>query len=392
MSERAMPAAGWTKVAFSDVVRQVKDRVNPEQSGLERYVAGEHMTTDDLRIRRWGDIGDGDLGPAFHMRFKPGQVLYGSRRTYLRKVAVADFEGITANTTYVLEPKDANVLLPELLPFIMQADRFSEHSVRESKGSVNPYVNFSDLAWYEFALPPIEEQREIAKSLIAMQLSLETLQSLHEAALQVVSSLRYALVPLPHDDSRTSVGDVAALSLNQRQVESNETYRIAGVYSFGRGLIDRGPLMGAETKYRYLHELQSGQIVFSKLKAWEGAVAVTSEAFQGYCVSPEYPTLTIRGDVMLPAFMQLICESEWFWAEILRRCRGTAERRARIHPNDFLLLPIPRLPLRDQVRIVCQVDEAKAAAVLVAQKCDKSREMKRALLASLMSSSGGKQK
>ena len=86
---------GWTRVAFGDVVKQVRERVDPENSDIERYVAGEHMDTDDLKIRRWGIIGDGYLGPAFHMRFKPGHVLYGSRRTYLRKVALADFEGIT---------------------------------------------------------------------------------------------------------------------------------------------------------------------------------------------------------------------------------------------------------------------------------------------------------
>ena len=139
---------GWTRVAFGDVVRQVRDRVDPDESGLERYVAGEHMDTDDLRLRRWGSIGDGYLGPAFNMRFKPGHVLYGSRRTYLRKVAVADFEGITANTTFVLESKNPNVLLPELLPFIMQTESFNDHSVKQSKGSVNPCINFSDLAWF----------------------------------------------------------------------------------------------------------------------------------------------------------------------------------------------------------------------------------------------------
>lgn len=176
--------AGWTTVAFGDVVRQVKDKVDPEDSGLERYVAGEHMDSDELRIRRWGEIGDGYLGPAFHMRFKPGHVLYGSRRTYLRKVAVADFEGITANTTYVLESADPKVLLPELLPFIMQAEAFARHSVRESKGSVNPYVNFSDLAWFEFALPQIEEQRRIVAVLSAARTAAEAL-SAAEASLAV---------------------------------------------------------------------------------------------------------------------------------------------------------------------------------------------------------------
>ncbi|MCY4377569.1 MAG: restriction endonuclease subunit S [Spirochaetaceae bacterium] len=156
---------GWTLVAFGDVVRQVKDPVDPIAVGLERYVAGEHMDTDDLHIRRWGTVGNGYLGPAFHARFRPGHVLYGSRRTYLRKVAVADFEGVTANTTFVIETRDPNVLLPALLPFIMQTEAFHGYSIKKSKGSVNPYVNFSDIAAYEFALPPPDEQPRMAATL-----------------------------------------------------------------------------------------------------------------------------------------------------------------------------------------------------------------------------------
>lgn len=156
---------GWKFVNFGDVVRQVKDVVAPSVSGLDRFIAGEHMVTDDLHIRQWGVIGDGYLGPAFHMRFKSGQVLYGSRRTYLRKVALAEFDGICANTTYVLETVDPKILLPKLLPFIMQTEKFHEHSIKQSKGSVNPYINFSDLAWYQFSIPPIDEQMRIANLL-----------------------------------------------------------------------------------------------------------------------------------------------------------------------------------------------------------------------------------
>lgn len=157
---------GWRTVRFGDVVRNVNVTVDPEESGLERYVAGEHMTTDDLHIRSWGTIGDGYLGPAFHRKFVAGQVLYGSRRTYLRKVAVADFDGICANTTFVLEPLGDD-LIPELLPFIMQTESFVTHSMQQSRGSTNPYVTFKDLAWYEFALPPHDEQRRIAEILWA---------------------------------------------------------------------------------------------------------------------------------------------------------------------------------------------------------------------------------
>lgn len=106
---------------FGDVVRQVKDVIDPRVARIERYVAGEHMDSDDLQIRRWGRVGEGYLGPAFHMRFRPGNVLYGSRRTYLRKVAVADFEGVCANTTFVLEPK-SDELMRDFLPLLRHVE------------------------------------------------------------------------------------------------------------------------------------------------------------------------------------------------------------------------------------------------------------------------------
>ncbi len=126
------------------------------------------MDTEDLTIRRRGRFATDDVGPAFIRVFHTGQVLYGSRRTYLKKIAVADFDGVTANTTFVLETKDEKVLRQRLIPFIMYTDRFTEWSIKKSKGSTNPYVLFSDLASYEFDLPSIEKQDELVELLWSM--------------------------------------------------------------------------------------------------------------------------------------------------------------------------------------------------------------------------------
>ncbi len=155
------------KVKFGDVVKDVKINVDRTNNPYERYIAGDHMNSEDLILRRWGHFATDDVGPAFIRIFKPGQVLYGSRRTYLKKVAVAHFEGITANTTFVLETKDDNIFAQRLLPFLMLSEDFTNYSVRKSKGSTNPYVLFSDLADYEFELPSIEEQRVLADKLWA---------------------------------------------------------------------------------------------------------------------------------------------------------------------------------------------------------------------------------
>lgn len=154
-------------VKFGNIVNDVKVNVDRNNNPYEYYIAGDHMTSEDLTLRRKGKFSTDDVGPAFIRIFKPGQVLYGSRRTYLKKVAVADFEGVTANTTFVLESKNEEILSQRLLPFIMLTDGFTNWSIKKSKGSTNPYILFSDLAEYEFDLPPIEEQERLAKLLWA---------------------------------------------------------------------------------------------------------------------------------------------------------------------------------------------------------------------------------
>lgn len=164
---------GWKMVKFGDVVRQCKESVDRKNNPFERYVEGGHMDSENIHIRRWGEFGADYVGPAFHRIFRKGQVLYGSRRTYLKKVAMADFDGITANTTFVCETKDQNVFMQELLPFLMLTDSFAEHSIQESKGSTNPYINWPDIAKYEFPLPPLDEQRRIAEILWAADEAVE---------------------------------------------------------------------------------------------------------------------------------------------------------------------------------------------------------------------------
>jgi type I restriction enzyme S subunit len=130
----------------------------------------------------------------------------------LRKVAVADFEGICANTTFILEPADPNELLPELLPFIMSSEGFHEHSKRESKGSVNPYVNFSDLAWYEFALPPLEEQLRILLCLRAAQEVSENVAKLSADASSLVRAFQeHEIAVFNQKSPLTSLPDLCEL-------------------------------------------------------------------------------------------------------------------------------------------------------------------------------------
>jgi type I restriction enzyme S subunit len=154
---------GWRQVKFGDVVQLSKARSqDPLADGFERYVGLEHLEPGDLRIRSWGNVAD---GVTFTSVFQPGQVLFGKRRAYQRKVAVADFSGVCSGDIYVLETKDSKVLLPELLPFICQTDAFFDHAVGTSAGSLSPRTNWSSLAEFQFSLPSIQDQPACVETL-----------------------------------------------------------------------------------------------------------------------------------------------------------------------------------------------------------------------------------
>ncbi|NJL13362.1 MAG: hypothetical protein HC913_10405 [Microscillaceae bacterium] len=149
---------------YCDITEKLMRKIDPLTYGIERIVAGENLESEDFKIRTWQKIGEGYLGPAFHVLFKAGDILYGSRRTYLRKVSHADFDGVCANTTYVIKAKE-ELLLQDLLKHIMLSERFTQYSIGVSKGSTNPYINWKDLDNFSLQVPDLDTQKEIANVL-----------------------------------------------------------------------------------------------------------------------------------------------------------------------------------------------------------------------------------
>lgn len=149
---------GWTRVRFGDVVQNVNETVDPVKAGLDRFIGLEHLEPRSLQVRSWGNVAD---GTTFTRRCRSGQVLFGKRRAYQRKVAVADFDAVVSGDIYVLAPSNERLMF-ELLPFLCLSERFFEHAVGTSAGSLSPRTNWSSLANCEFDLPPLDQQRRVA--------------------------------------------------------------------------------------------------------------------------------------------------------------------------------------------------------------------------------------
>lgn len=362
----------WRRVSLGAVAAASKEKVDPSDGTVDRFVAGEHMDSDDLRIHRWGNAHETDLGPAFHRRFRPGQVLYGSRRTYLRKVAVADFDGVCANTTFVVESKDSRSLLQEFLPFVMSSEPFHAFAVAESKGSVNPYVNWSDIERFEFGLPPLAEQKRIADLLWAIERHRQQTSALRaqleatadEVFRRVLTKMHAETKPLPELVDEMTVGVV----VKPTQYYTNDpdgvpALRGMNVRPGGFELSDLVRFKPASAASLPKSTLRRGDVVIVRTGRPGDAAVVTAETAGFNCIDL---IIARPGANLVAQFLADFLNSAYGREQIARLSAGTAQQHFNV--GALKKLRLPALPIDDQQRIVDQVRHARAAGSAFAEE------------------------
>ncbi len=168
---------GWKLVKFGDIAQNVAVRVDPAKANTDIYVGLEHLDPSTLHLRQWGHPSD---VTGQKLVFKKGDVIFGRRRAYQRKLAIAEFDGICSAHAMVVRAKP-KVILPEFLPFFLQSDMFMERAIEISVGSLSPTINWKTLCIQEFPLPPLEEQKRIAEIFWAADEAMETYSSLFDS-------------------------------------------------------------------------------------------------------------------------------------------------------------------------------------------------------------------
>ena len=180
---------GWSRVRFGDAVENVNERVEPADAAQETYVGLDDLESGNLHLRRWGKGSD---VTGTKLRFLKGDIIFGRRRAYQRKLVVAEFDGICSAHAMVARAKPA-VVLPQFLPFLMMSDKFMRRAVEISVGSLSPTINWTTLKLEEFDLPPLDQQRHIAEILWAVdEAASEFRSTLENAALLRKARLRSA--------------------------------------------------------------------------------------------------------------------------------------------------------------------------------------------------------
>ena len=370
----------WSRVRFGDLVENLNETENnPAKAGLARFIGLEHLEPGSLHIRSWGNVGD---GTTFTRRCRTGQVLFGKRRAYQRKVAIAEFDAVVSGDIYVLAPKNDRLVFG-LLPFLCLSERFFQHAVGTSAGSLSPRTNWSSLASFEFDLPPLDQQRRIAEIFWAVdevalywEASMQSIRTLHQARLREAFENSNGRWPTK------ALGDVARV---ERGMFSHRPRNLPVFYGGEFPFVQTGDVQRADrllSRFEY-HLTKLGTTysksfppgtIFVTIAAVIGATAISDrEVFVTDSVVGVVPSENMNVD-----YLELFLRFKRHFLEN-QAATQTAQKNINLQVLRPLLVPCP--PRAVQERIASEILEPFQAA----REAEAHVKKTRAFLASLAS-------
>ena len=344
MNDITIDKTDWKKYRFDEMVQNISERVEPGQTDLDVYVGLEHIDPDSLHIKRHGHPSDVE---GTKLRFYKGDIIFGRRRAYQRKTALATTDGICSAHAMVLRAKE-NVVDPMFLPFLFHSKSFIDMAITISVGGLSPTINWKAIAKQLFLLPPKPEQKRLAALLWSademiekekgIKLQLENqIQSLINECVSDSNNPSKPLSDLVYVNPTTKI-DAFCVSLVTMQDVSETGF----VYAETKG----NP---TNLKNKGLTPFKENDILFAKITPCmeNGKGCIARGLHNGLGLgSTEFHVLRPKKDSDL-FFCYYLTMSAFCRREAERQMTGSAGQK-RVQPEffDFYKLPIPSIEER----------------------------------------------
>ena len=144
----------------------------------------------------------------------------------------------------------------------------------------------------------------------------------------------FPLVPL---------GEILVKSGEQITIDPTEHYKQVTVRLWGKGVIERDVVTGAEIAATSRFVVRSGQFIASRIDARNGAFGLVPDTLDGAVVSTDFPVFTVAQDRLAPAFLDWMSKTKGF-VDLCRAASEGTTNRVRLKEEKFLAMSIPLPP------------------------------------------------
>lgn len=161
---------------------------------------------------------------------------------------------------------------------------------------------------------------------------------------------------LTKDWPKVRLGSVLTRSAETTELRPDVEYREITVRLWGKGVLERSRVIGAEIAGGRRFTARSGQFIASRIDARNGAMGIVPDSLDGAVVTNDFPLFNLNFDRLLPSYIGWLCRTNSF-VELCKRASEGTTNRVRLQENRFLALEIPLPPLAEQLRIVARIEE-----------------------------------
>lgn len=351
---------------FEQIAINSTSKKKPTDEDKDHYIGLEHLDSGCFEITKWG----AEAAPTGEkLLMKKGDVLFGKRRAYQRKVGIAPFDGIFSAHGMVLRPKE-DIIDKDFFPFFISSDQFMERAIRISVGGLSPTINWKDLKIQEFSLPSLDEQHVLANKLWSAYRLKESYKRLLTATQEMVKSRFIEM--FGNEENHASTLSLCDTFIDGDWIEAKDQSE-SGVRLIQTGNIGIGEYKDKTDKARYISEetferlkcteVVEGDILISRLPEPVGR-ACSIPGGIGKSITAVDCTIVRLNDKVLPEFFIAFTNTPYYAMQIKKVLSGTT--RLRISRANLGKIQVP-LPSKDRQKQFVAIVEQSDKSVQVKQ-------------------------
>ena len=350
------------KYRFTEIAINSTEKKKPTEADKETYIGLEHLDSGTLTVSRWGS----EVAPIGEkLLMKKGDVLFGKRRAYQKKVGIAPFDGIFSAHGMVLRPRE-EVITKEYFPLFISSDYFLNEAIRISVGSLSPTVNWKDLKDLTFNIPTIEEQRRITPLVWAAIKAKNAYKSLIQRTDDLVKS---QFIEMFGECKRVPLGDfiTQVRGVSYKPVDLSLSLDEEHITLLRANNISEGTINFGDVQYVSRKKVSEVQVIRPKdilMCASSGSLEHVGKAalcqFSGEYTFGAFCKLIRATGVLAPEYIASYMNGDEYRTIIMELAQGTNINNLRNEHIDRLMIPIPNdVQQIEFIRFLKQSDKSK---------------------------------
>ena len=354
------------KYRFEQIAINSTEKKKPVEEDRFTYLGLEHLDSGSLKVTRFGS----EVAPIGEkLVMHKGDVLFGKRRAYQKKVAIAPFDGIFSAHGMVLRPRE-DVIDKSFFPLFISSDYFLDAAIKISVGSLSPTINWRDLKTLEFELPDLATQRKLAETLWSINETMEAYKKLISATDELVKSqFMEQFGSYLGDETRcATVEQVCTVFADGDWIESKDQAD-DGIRLIQTGNVGNGVYLDKGERARYIDEetfvrlncteVLPNDILISRLPDPVGRACIIPDGLGKSITAVDCSIVRLKSHV-LPEFFVAYTMTTLYAAQIGSSVTGSTRKRISRKNLGQVVIPTPDIDQQEQfAAFVRQSDKSK---------------------------------